>query len=243
VEEGEKSEEVRGRREERGRSEPNGTGNVLFEILNMKISIIGSGHIGGSLARLLVEAGHEVGLANSRGQASLKDFADELGEKLHPADVEKAVNFSDIIILSIQWRKINSLPIFNGTGKIVVDTTNPYKEDGSYYQFEDGISSIKVLEHFPGAFVIKAFNTIWYKHLAENGNTALPPELRRVIPLAGDDSKAKAIISKLIEEIGFGPLDTGNLREGSRIQGIQGVLYNKDLTVKEAVASLQAIRS
>ena len=205
----------------------------------MKISIIGAGHIGGNLARLFVKSGHDIALANSRGPASLQNFVDELGSGLHPVTVEKAVSFSDIIILSIHWRTIDSLPVFRVPGKIIVDTTNPYKEDGSFYDLGDDISSSRVIEHFPGGIVVKAFNTIWFKHLAENGNTTLPVADRRVIPVAGDDTSAKAKISKLIEEIGFGPLDTGSLREGSRLQGVTGVLYNRELTVNEAASIIK----
>jgi hypothetical protein len=208
----------------------------------MKISILGSGHIGGNLARLLVKAGHEVALANSRGPASLQNFVDELGSKLHPVKSEEAVSYADVIILSIHWRTLDSLPVFKVPGKIIVDTTNPYKGDGTFYDLGDDIPSTRVMEHFPGGTIVKAFNTIWYMHLAENGNTKLPPGERRVIPIAGDDQNAKTKIGKLIEEIGFGPLDTGSLREGSKLQGIQGILYNRELTLKEATAMIRELK-
>ena len=209
----------------------------------MKISIIGAGNIGGNLARLLVKAGHEVALANSRGPASLKSFVDELGASLHPVTVDKAITFSDVIILSIHWRTVDSLPVFNVPGKIIVDTTNPYKEDGTFYDLGNDISSSRVIKHFPGGTVVKAFNTIWFKHLAENGNKKLPVEQRRVIPIAGDDKNAKAKISQLIEEIGFGPMDTGTLKEGSKLQGVQGVLYNRELSVKEAASIIKNLKT
>jgi len=209
----------------------------------MKISVIGAGNIGGNLARLLVKAGYEVALANSRGPASLKSFVDELGNKLHPVDLENAIGYSEIIILAVHWRVIDSLPVFNKVnGKIIVDTTNPYKDDGSFYDLGDDISSSKVIKHFPGGTVVKAFNTIWFKHLAETGNIKLPLEERRVIPLAGDDAGAKLKISKLINEIGFGPLDTGSLKDGSKLQGVQGVLYNRELTVKEAASIISKLK-
>ena len=208
----------------------------------MKISIIGAGNIGGNLARLLVKAGHEVALANSRGPASLKSFVDELGAGLHPVTVEKAITFSDVIILSIHWRTVDSLPVFNVPGKIIVDTTNPYKEDGTFFDLGNDISSSRVIKHFPGGTIVKAFNTIWFKHLAETGNKKLPVEQRRVIPIAGDDKNAKAKISQLIEEIGFGPMDTGTLKEGSKLQGVQGILYNRELSVKEAASLVKDLR-
>ena len=144
-----------------------------------------------------------------------------------------------MIILSIHWRSIDSLATFNVPGKIIVDTTNQYKVDGTFYDLGSDISSSKVIEHFPGAIVLKAFNTIWFKHLSENGNTSLPILERRVIPIAGDDKKAKEKISRIIEEIGFGPLDTGTLKEGSKLQGVQGILYNRELKLKEAVSIIK----
>ena len=208
----------------------------------MKISIIGAGNIGGNLARLLVKSGNDVAIANSRGPASLKNLAVELGSKLHPVSLEEAIIYSDVIILSIHWRSIDSLATFNVPGKIIVDTTNPYKEDGTFYDLGSDISSSKVIEHFPGAIVLKAFNTIWFKHLSENGNTSLPILERRVIPIAGDDKKAKEKISRIIEEIGFGPLDTGTLKEGSKLQGVQGILYNRELKLKEAVSIIKDLK-
>jgi 8-hydroxy-5-deazaflavin:NADPH oxidoreductase len=205
----------------------------------MNISIIGSGHIGGNLARLFVKADHDVALANSRGPSSLQSFAFELGEHLHPMDLEEAVAFGDVVIVSIHWRNLGSLPVFNVPGKIIVDTTNPYTDDGSLYDLGDDIPSIRVIEHFRHGNIVKAFNTIWYKHLIDSGNLDVPEDERRVIPLAGDDKDAKEKISKLILEIGFGPLDTGNLREGSRIQAVNGLLYNKVLTLKEAESILK----
>jgi predicted dinucleotide-binding enzyme len=208
----------------------------------MKISIIGAGNIGGNLARLFVKSGNEVAIANSRGPESLKILAGELGSKLHPVTLADAISYSDVIVLSIHWRSIDSLPIFKVPGKIIIDTTNPYKADGTFYDLGTDISSSKVIEHFPGAIIVKAFNTIWFKHLSENGNTSLPLSERRVIPIAGDDLKAKQRISRIIEEIGFGPLDTGTLKEGSKLQGVKGILYNRELTVKEASSILANLK-
>jgi predicted dinucleotide-binding enzyme len=201
---------------------------------NLKIGIVGSGLIGGNLARLFVKAGYEVAIANSRGPASLQPFVEELGEKLHPVTVQEAVYFGDVVVVSIHWKQLDEFPFFQTEGKIIVDTTNPYKSDGTLYDLGDEISSSKVVEHFPDGKVVKAFNTIWYKHLAENGDTSLPLKQRKVVPLAGDDTQAKQIVSKLIEEIGFGPLDTGTLRDGSKIQGAGGMLYGVDITTGEA---------
>lgn len=199
-----------------------------------KIAIIGSGLIGGTLARLLVKAGYQTSLTNSRGPLSLKSFSEELGENLIPLSLQDAVDFGDIIVVSIHWRQLDSIPVFDSTGKIIIDTTNPYNSDGTLFDLGEDISSTKVVNHFPGGLVVKAFNTIWHKHLAENGKTSAPLEERQVIPLAGDSVEAKLKVATLIEEIGFGPLDTGTLRDGSKYQGAGGILYGRETNLKEA---------
>jgi len=182
----------------------------------MKIGIIGSGNIGGALARLCIKAGHEVALSNSRGPLSLRDFVYELGGSLHPIDVDGAIVYGEIVFVAIPWRSLDSLPVFNVPGKIIIDTTNPFKTDGSLYDLKE-ISSTKVLQHFTDGYIVKAFNTIRAANLATKGDVKLATAERRVIPFAGDDKKAKDKVRTLIEQFGFGPLDTGTLEEGCRI--------------------------
>ena len=63
-------------------------------------------------------------------------------------------------------------------------------------------------------------------------------EERRAIPLEGDDAEAKAVVMRLMEEMGFAPVDTGGLREGGRRQQPGTALYNRDLTRRDALALL-----
>ena len=88
----------------------------------------------------------------------------------------------------------------------------------------------------PNARIMKAFkfNTIYWEHLRDRGDTARPPEDRRVIPLAGDNAKAKSVVANLIEAIGFAPLDLGPLRDGGRQMQPDAPIYNKDWTLAEA---------
>ena len=92
--------------------------------------------------------------------------------------------------------------------------------------------------HLKEARLVKGFNTIYFKHLASQGDTSLPLEDRRAIFIAGDDSGAKEIVARLIEEIGFAAVDTGFLHEGGRSQQPGTAVYNKDVTAKEAAALL-----
>jgi predicted dinucleotide-binding enzyme len=95
-----------------------------------------------------------------------------------------------------------------------------------------------VAEHLPGTRLVKAFNTIRWDQLGEQGDPSRPLEARRVIPLAGDDEQAKLLVSDLIEQLGFGPLDLGTLAQSDRMQP-GAPIYNRDLTLAEARALVQ----
>lgn len=201
----------------------------------MKIGIIGAGKIGGTAARLFVEAGHEVAIANSRGPKSLQSLITELAPRAKATTVNAAATFGDIVLLAFPWRIREAMP--NPTllqGKIVIDAMNPYTATGHTYDLGKSTSSEEVLRRIPGARLVKAFNTIHYRRLAHEGRKAVPCDQRLAIFIAGDDAAAKATVATLIEEIGFAPVDTGSLRDGGRMQEPGSPIYNQPLTAAEA---------
>ncbi|HVE56432.1 MAG TPA: NAD(P)-binding domain-containing protein [Pyrinomonadaceae bacterium] len=208
----------------------------------MKIGIIGAGNIGANAAKLFIEAGHDVAIANSRGAETLKDLVSELGEKARAVSVEDAAKFGEVAFVSIPFGKYTSLPAEGFEGKIVIDSNNYYPgRDGNYLELDAGKTTSSELlgNHLKGARIVKGFNTIWFEHLKTQGNKDLPLEARRVIFIAGDDSKAKETVAKLIEEIGFAAVDTGFLHEGGKLQQPDAPVYNKTLTAREAEAILE----
>lgn len=208
----------------------------------MKIGIIGAGHIGGTAARLFTQAGHLVAVSNSRGSSSLRDFVAELGPRAHAMNVDDAARFGDIVLLAVPWRSPEALPAPDlVNGKIVVDAMNPYRADGETYDLGDSTSSEEVRKRLPGARIVKAFNTIYYQHLASRGKKDLPVDERHAIFVAGDDPEAKRVVSELIEQIGFAAVDTGSLREGGRRQHPDSPVYNKPMTGREARERLDAM--
>jgi 8-hydroxy-5-deazaflavin:NADPH oxidoreductase len=203
----------------------------------MKIGIVGSGNIGANAARLFVRAGHEVVLSNSRGGQGLEAVVAELGAKARAATIEEAANFGEVVLVAIPFGKFRTLPERAFDGKVVIDAGNYYPErDGELAELDNNetTSSELMAAHLKGARLVKGFNTIWFKHLASEGDTSRPLEDRRAIFIAGDDSKAKEIVAHLIEEIGFAAVDNGFLHEGGRNQQPGTAVYNKDVTAKEA---------
>jgi predicted dinucleotide-binding enzyme len=209
----------------------------------MKIGVIGAGHIGANAARLFVNAGHSVAIANSRGPETLDDLVEDLGDNATAATVADARDFGDVIFISIPLGKYTDLPTDGWDGKIVIDSNNYYPErDGQIAELDSGkaTSSEMLLRHLPGARLVKGFNTIWFEHLKAQGNVDLPLEERRAIFIAGDDSEAKAVVARLIEDIGFAAVDTGFLAAGGRSQQPRTAIYNKELTAAEAAKALTA---
>lgn len=200
----------------------------------MKIGIIGAGHIGSTAARLFIDAGHEVAISNSRGPETLRDLVAELGPNARAATPEEAARFGEVVLLAIPLKDYVTLPGLGG--KIAIDAMNYYpNRDGHIAQLDSGerASSELVAGQLKGARVVKAFNTIWFEHLKRQGDTSKPVEQRRVIPISGDDAEAKQAVARLIEEIGFGTIDMGTLRE-SGAQQPDHPIYNRDVTVAEA---------
>ena len=207
----------------------------------MKISMIGAGHIGGTLAKLLVTAGHEVALSNSRGPESLKSQVADLGKSARAMTVQDAAAFGDVVILAAPWRMFEALPPPHlVAGTIVVDAMNPYGERGTILDLGSSTSSEETAKRLPGCRLVKAFNTIHYKHLEERGTSK--KEDRITIFVAGDDEEAKSVVKRLIEAIGFAPFDTGSLREGGRKQQPGSPIYNKPMTLERAKEIFNSVK-
>ncbi len=184
------------------------------------IGIIGSGNIGGALARAFTRAGHRVVIANSRGPASLDALVIELGELASAGTVERAAQASDLVVVTIPLKAVASIPSDLLTGRVVIDTNNYYPDrDGHIPELDDEVltTSEFVAQHFAGATVVKAFNHIPALHIAEHSQPAGTPE-RRALMIYGEDAAAVERVQALIEEIGFDAVNGGGLAESWRIQ-------------------------
>ena len=206
----------------------------------MKVGVVGTGRIGGTFARLLVEAGHEVMLANSRGPESLAGVVAELGGRASAGTVAEAARFGDVVVVSIPFAKQLELPPEPFRGRVVVDTGNYYpNRDGQVAELDRGevTSSALFARHLPGARVVKSLNTIFFEHLRTQGDRAKPLDARRAIFVAADDAEAKATFAALLEELGFGAVDAGTLADSAKLQPGAPV-YNKELTRAQARTAL-----
>lgn len=208
----------------------------------MKIGIIGAGHIGGTLTRRFTRLGHEVAVANSRGPDSLAELAAETGAKA--VTVAEAARGRDLVVVTIPMGKLPQLPqglLAQAPASMVVDTNNYYPQrDGRIAGVEDGMLESRWVERQLGHPVIKAFNNIYAQHLLERGRPA-GASGRIALPVAGDDPHAKAVVMKLVDEMGFDAVDAGGLDESWRQQPGTPV-YASDFDAEGVRAALREAR-
>ncbi|MGL4174531.1 MAG: NADPH-dependent F420 reductase [Dermatophilaceae bacterium] len=182
--------------------------------------MIGSGNIGSTLARLAVDAGHDVVLSNSRGPETLADLVSALGPRARAGTTEDAVTAGDVVVVTVPLRSLGELPLAALDGAVVIDTMNYYPDrDGRIDALEDeSTTTSEMLQAAaPGARVVKGFNTIFFRHLATLARPGGAPD-RTTLPIAGDDADAKRVAARVIGEVGYDTLDLGPLAEGWRIQ-------------------------
>jgi predicted dinucleotide-binding enzyme len=212
------------------------------------VGLIGSGHIGGTVARLAVAAGHSVVLSNSRGPDTLRDLAAELGPLARPATGEEAAAVGDIVVVAIPTKAYLSVPAGPLAGTVVIDANNYYPpRDGQIAELDSGsVTSSELLQrHLPTASVVKAFNNIFFKHLLNLSRPAGAPD-RSFLPIAGDDAGAKAAVTAFLDSIGYGAVDSGPLAEGWRQQPgtpVYGPPYGSFDNEKGTPASADVIRT
>ena len=206
----------------------------------MKIGIIGAGHIGGTLTRRLAQLGHEVRVANSRDPQTLSDLASETGATAVWAS--EAAEDADLVIVSIPQKNTPDLApgivSKRKPGAPIIETNNyyPQQRDGKIDAIEDGTPESVWVSQLLGEPVYKVFNGIFWKHLLDKGVPA-GTQGRIALPIAGPDGEGKKVVSQLVDELGFDPVDAGSLEESWRQQPGTPV-YGKDYGIDGTIEAL-----
>ena len=178
----------------------------------LRIGIIGTGRIGGALARHWTRAGHEV-LMSSRNPTELRPLAKELGARARVGTPQEAAAFGEVVLVSVPYSAMPQIGKDNAAalkGKVVLDTSNPVESrDGAMaVPAQKKGAGIATAEYLSGARVVRAFNCIPAASLANEANRK--PE-RLAIPIGGDDAQAIAVAERLVRDAGFDPVVVGSL--------------------------------
>lgn len=187
----------------------------------MKIGIIGVGAIGGTIAARWSGQGHAVRVANSRGPAAVRTFADGIGAVA--TDVHGATEDADVVLLSIPFPAVATLPrdLFDraADGAVIIDTGNYYPDvrDPRIPDIDAGMPESVWVSRQLARPIFKAFNSILSHSLADLGKPEGSPD-RLAVPVAGDDAQGKDIVMGLVNQMGFDPVNGGSLEESWRQQ-------------------------
>jgi predicted dinucleotide-binding enzyme len=178
----------------------------------MKIGIIGTGDIGGALARHWGAAGHDL-MISSRHPEQLRDLAKEIGPNVKVGTPKEAAAFGDVVMLAVPYGALPQVGKDYAAelkGKVVMDAGNPYPSrdgDMAVRDRERG-TGVAVAEYLPGVRLVRAFNAINAGPLASE---AFRKPERIGIPLASDDAAAMEIAKQLVSDAGFDPVPVGKL--------------------------------
>jgi predicted dinucleotide-binding enzyme len=196
------------------------SGGRGFVVDMTTIGFIGSGNIGGTVARLALAAGYDVVLSNSRGPDTLADLVAELGPRARAGTAADAAAAGDIVVVSIPLGAYPTVPVEPLAGKVVLDTNNYYPQrDGHIAELDEhkATSSELLQRHLPDSHVVKVFNNIHFRHLLQLAAPAGSAD-RSALLIAGDDAAAKATATQFLDAIGYDAVDAGPLAESWRFE-------------------------
>ncbi len=183
------------------------------------IGFIGSGNIGGNLARLFAAQGYDVVISNSRGPETLADLVSEIGDHARAATADEAAEAGEIVVVSVPFLAVDQVPVAPLAGKVVIDTNNYYWErDGHVAEIDDEQTTpSEVLQaHLPESQVVKLFNAI--QAGSPRSPRASPPGTpsgaRSHWPATTRPPRRPS--PRSTDEIGFDIVDAGPLAEGWR---------------------------
>jgi predicted dinucleotide-binding enzyme len=208
----------------------------------MKVGVVGAGRIGGNVARQAVRAGHDIKLSFARDSARLEALADELGERASVGSPAEAAAFGDVVVLSVPWDLVQEAVDAAGPleGKVVIDTTNQFGSGPMPANGQTAAAFNKA--RMPGSRYTKSFNTLTSSFQAESAGR--PGEGRVVQWVCGDDDDAKQVVMKLIEDMGYAPIDLGGTATCAVMEAPrrEGAVYGEEYRAPEALAVVEAVR-
>jgi NADPH-dependent F420 reductase len=176
----------------------------------MKIAVIGTGHVGGTLGSRWARQGHQV-VFGTRNPESVKvqELLEISGNQAGAEGLKEAADEADVVVIAVPWSVTQATIEALGDlrGKIVVDCTNPIAPGLQLAMGTTTSGGEQVADWAKGARVVKAFNSTGWENMADPLYQGEPT----LMLICGDDEQAKAAVSELTEALGFAAVDLGPL--------------------------------
>jgi 8-hydroxy-5-deazaflavin:NADPH oxidoreductase len=185
-----------------------------------RLGIVGAGKLGTTLARAAIVAGYDVAISGSGPADDISLTVDVLAPGARAATTEEVVRHAGIIALAVPAHRFRELPPDLFAGKVLIDAINYWEPvDGADAEFVAASrgTSMVVRDHFPTALVVKSLNQLGYHELEETRRPKDAPD-RIAIGAAGDDRLAVRAVMRLVDRLGFDPVDAGPLENGMALQ-------------------------
>ena len=195
------------------------------------IGILGAGQAGSTLARVLIAAGHDVVIANSRGPGTLQDLVAELGPRARAARVAEAAADAEVAVLAFPYAPGDRLPVAELAGKVVLDNNNHMAwRDGVFPEVESGRTTVHELRQrqLPTSKLVKALTHVQFhgRSPVRVPGDALPAIVRLARPAGAPDRKALVVssdhpdavelVTRFYDDLGFDAVDNSPLSESWR---------------------------
>jgi predicted dinucleotide-binding enzyme len=182
----------------------------------MKIGIIGSGNVGGTLGTRWAQAGHQVTFASRKPESKeMRELLANAGPNARAGTVADATQ-EELLLVATPWPNTEEALRSAGdlSGKILIDATNPLLNLDALDLGTTTSGGEKVAQWARGARVVKAFNTVGNNIMADPAFDGRRP----VLFYCGDDKAAKQTVAPLIAELGFDPIDAGPLSQARTLE-------------------------
>ncbi len=184
------------------------------------IAVIGTGDVGGALGPEFAGQGHTI-VYGSRDpeRGKVKDLVNKTGELASATTPAEAAAQADIVVLAVPGLMVEEITQSLGdlSGKIIIDPTNPLERRMNRLEHAVDTSNAEIIQAAaPGAYVVKAFNTLNWKTMVDPESAGGPVS----IPLVGDNGRAKDKVAELVTGMGLEPIDVGPLRDARWVEGM-----------------------
>ena len=188
--------------------------------MSSRLGIVGAGKLGTTLARAAVAAGYDVAISGSGSPDDIALTVDVLAPGARAATTDEVVRHADLIVLAVPTHRFRELPRELFSGKTLIDAMNYWEpvdgDDPELAGAPDGTSAI-VQGRFPSARVVKSLNQLGYHQFEENQRARGAPD-RIAIGAAGDDRLAVREVMRLLDRLGFDPVDAGPLKNAFALE-------------------------
>ncbi len=206
----------------------------------MNIAIIGAGQTGRTLGKLWAAQDNQIWFGgDDADRARLQQTVEDAFPNARAVSIREATKACDVVVLAVPWKHANSCLVGTAdlTGKILVDTVTPVTWNDGPQPAGVGSFAEALAARFPGARVVKAFNTLAARHLmnVRFGNQDADTFL------CSDDVDALRVVRTLAEQIGFRAVNAGPLRNAVLVENLSVLFFYLGTQDPKAVQSVSSM--